>query len=121
MASFDLLENIHHHKHREQLAEWIREGLKSFWEIEYVGDIRQEGCVVGIELVSDWKSKEPFALEEKVGIRVCEKLAELGVLTRPVGNVLVFMPPYCMTESEVKNALSAYHQAIREVLFARRV
>jgi lysine---8-amino-7-oxononanoate aminotransferase len=121
LASFDLLEKVHHYEHREQLAGWISEGLKSLWEIEYVGDIRQEGCVVGIELVADWKTKEPFALEEKIGIRVCEKLAELGVLTRPVGNVLVFMPPYCMTESEVKKALCAYHRAIREVLRDRQV
>ena len=45
----------------------------------------------------NWKTREPFALREQAGIRVCAAMARRGVLTRPVGNVIVLMPPYCTT------------------------
>jgi adenosylmethionine-8-amino-7-oxononanoate aminotransferase len=50
--------------------------------------------MTGVELVKNWKTREPFPLRERVGIRVCEAMARRGVLTRPVGNVIVLMPPY---------------------------
>ncbi len=72
---------------------------KSLWSLPNVGDIRQVGLVAGIELVRDWRTREPFDLRERAGIRVCEAMAKRGVLTRPIGNVIVLMPPYCTTTS----------------------
>lgn len=115
-ASLELLETVHSESHRKQLANWIHRGLQPLWDLPVVGDIRQEGSVVGIELVKDWKTREPFPLEQQAGIRVCSRLAELGVLTRPVGNVLVYMPPYCSTEEQVARALEMYSLAIRDEL-----
>lgn len=115
-ASMELLETVHQEMHRKKLADWIQRGLQPLWDLPVVGDIRQEGSVVGIELVKDWKTRESFPLEKQAGIRVCARLAELGVLTRPVGNVLVYMPPYCTTEEEVARALEMYSLAIRDEL-----
>ena len=80
-----------------------------------VGDIRQVGLVAGIELVKNWQTREPFALRERAGIRVCEALARRGVLTRPVGNVIVLMPPYCTTAKQLEKIVSSLRSAIGEV------
>jgi lysine---8-amino-7-oxononanoate aminotransferase len=68
--------------------------------------------VVGIELVRDWRSREPFPLRDRVGIRMCETMARLGVLTRPVGNVIVLMPPYCTTPATARRMVAALNQAL---------
>ena len=86
----------------------MRDELQTLWSLPNVGDIRQVGLVAGIELVKDWRTREPFDLRERAGIRVCEAMARRGVLTRPVGNVIVLMPPYCTTPSAgAKNGLRA--------------
>lgn len=81
-----------------------------------VGDIRQVGLVAGIELVRNWKTREPFELRERAGIRVCEAMAKRGILTRPIGNVIVIMPPYCTTAEQVGKMIEALRAAIRETL-----
>ncbi len=88
--------------------------LQTLWRYPNVGDIRQVGLVVGIELVRDWRTREPFDLRERAGIRVCEAMARRGVLTRPVGNVIVLMPPYCTTPAEARRMVAALGEAIAE-------
>jgi adenosylmethionine-8-amino-7-oxononanoate aminotransferase len=79
-----------------------------------VGDIRQAGCVLAVELVRDWQTREPFNLAEQAGLRVCDGLAKRGVLTRPVGNVIVVMPPFCTTQRQIKIIFAALHDSIDE-------
>jgi adenosylmethionine-8-amino-7-oxononanoate aminotransferase len=71
--------------------------------------------IAGIELVRDWRTREPFDLCERAGIRVCEAMARRGVLTRPVGNVIVLMPPYCTTPVQARMMVRAVFDSIREV------
>ena len=68
-----------------------------------------------VQLVRNWKTREPFDLRERAGIRVCEALARRGVLTRSIGNVIVLMPPYCTTPKQGHKMVSALEAAIREV------
>ena len=84
-----------------------------------VGDIRQVGLVAGIELVKDWRTREPFGLRERAGIRVCEAMARRGVLTRPVGNVIVLMPPYCTSPKQLRTIVAALHDAVEETFHSR--
>lgn len=97
----------------------MRRELKSLWSLPNVGDVRQVGLVAGVELVRDWRTREAFALEERAGIRVCEAMAGRGVLTRPIGSVVVLMPPYCTTAAQVRRMVGALHEAVEEVLGAR--
>jgi adenosylmethionine-8-amino-7-oxononanoate aminotransferase len=55
-------------------------------------------------------------LDEQAGIRVCNGLAKRGVLTRPVGNVIVVLPPFCTTQRQVKKIFDALHDSIDETL-----
>jgi lysine--8-amino-7-oxononanoate aminotransferase len=90
----------------------MRDALQTLWKHSAVGDIRQIGLVAGIELVKDWRTREPFPLAARAGIRVCERMAKLGVLTRPIGNVIVLMPPYCTTPAQAHQMVHALSKSI---------
>jgi adenosylmethionine-8-amino-7-oxononanoate aminotransferase len=116
LASLALLNNPASLPIRRKLQQTLSQELQTLWSLPQVGDIRQVGLVAGIELVRDWQTRAPFQLREQAGIRVCEAMARRGVLTRPVGNVIVLMPPYCTSGKQVRQIVNALHDAIRETL-----
>ncbi len=118
LASIGLLTAPGARPGRDRLARAFADALAPLWESPWVGDIRREGLVAGIELVRDWRRRTPFAPAEQVGIRVTEAMARRGVLTRPVGDVLVLMPPYCTTVRELQRMAGVMREAIDEVLGA---
>ncbi|MGI8964587.1 MAG: aspartate aminotransferase family protein, partial [Limisphaerales bacterium] len=118
VASLDLLTSQQSICARQTLEEILREELKNLWRFPNVGDIRQVGLVAGIELVKNWKTRESFALEDRVGMRVCETMAQFGVLTRPIGNVIVLMPPYCATKVQTQTMVRVLGKALAQELKA---
>jgi len=66
-----------------------------------VADVRQTGMIAAIELVRDKTTREPFAASERRGLRVYRHGLERGVVLRPLGNVVYFMPPFCITPDEI--------------------
>jgi adenosylmethionine-8-amino-7-oxononanoate aminotransferase len=116
LASLDLLLDPQGIRRRRQLELAFADQLNTLWACAAVGDIRRVGLVAGIELVQNWRTREPFPLEERVGIRICETLARRGVLTRPVGNVIVLMPPYCTSDQQLAKMIQILRHAIRSVL-----
>nr|WP_279326063.1 adenosylmethionine--8-amino-7-oxononanoate transaminase [Bacillus sp. FJAT-47783] len=94
---------------------YVSELLEELKELPHVGDIRQIGFMCGIELVLDKETKEPFPFKQRVGYKTTLKMRELGLLTRPMGDVLVFMPPLVSTKEELKEMLTIYKQAILDV------
>jgi adenosylmethionine-8-amino-7-oxononanoate aminotransferase len=119
LASLEILQTAASIKNRVRLATWMGKELAALWGLPQIGDIRQVGLIAGIELVRDWKTREPFAPAERVGMRVCESMTKRGVLTRPIGNVVVIMPPYCTTRREVKKIFAAFAEAVQEVFGVR--
>ena len=115
LASLDLLGGDASRRVRVRLERVLREELRHLWKLPRVGDVRQAGLVAGIELVKDWRTRAPFELREQMGIRVCEAMARRGVLTRPIGNVIVVMPPYCTTPKQARRMVAALGEAIDEV------
>jgi adenosylmethionine-8-amino-7-oxononanoate aminotransferase len=114
LASLEVLQSAPSVRARYQLEQTLREELKRLWALPNVGDIRQVGLMVGVELVKDWHTRTPFALRERAGSRVCEAMARRGVLTRPIGNVVVLMPPYCTTARQARQMVTAAAEAIEE-------
>jgi adenosylmethionine-8-amino-7-oxononanoate aminotransferase len=98
---------------RARLQRALQDELETLWTLPNVGDIRQAGLIAGIELVRDWRTREPFDLRERAGIRVCEAMARSGVLTRPIGNVVVLMPPYCTTPAQARRIVDVLRESIR--------
>ena len=93
----------------------MSKALDSLWSLPQVGDIRQVGLIAGVELVRNWRTRQPFALRERAGIRVCEAMAKRGVLTRPIGNVIVIMPPFCTTPTQARRMVAALFESVEEV------
>jgi adenosylmethionine-8-amino-7-oxononanoate aminotransferase len=115
LASLEILQTEKSVRQRAELQKNLHEELQSLWPLPNVGDVRQAGLVAGIELVKNWRTREPFALHERAGIRVCEAMARRGVLTRPIGNVIAVMPPYCATKKQVRKMVAALGDAVAEV------
>jgi len=115
LASLDILQTEKSIRQRAQLEKILRDELQTLWSLPHVGDIRQVGLVAGIELVKDWRTRTPFALRERAGIRVSEAMARRGVLTRPVGNVMVLMPPYCTTPAQLRKMVAALAAGVAEL------
>lgn len=115
LANLDILQSPASVRDRRRLENSLPEELKSLWHLPHVGDIRQVGLIAGIELVKNWRSREPYELRERVGIRVCEDMAKRGVLTRPIGNVIVLMPTYCTTDNQLRQMVAAMSNAIAAV------
>ncbi len=120
-ASLDLLQGRASVLARAKLQRALHDELQSLWSLPNVGDIRQVGLIAGVELVRDWRTRRPFALRERAGIRVCEAMARRGVLTRPVGNVIVLMPPYCTTRAQMQKMVQALGESVSEALRNHRV
>ena len=68
----------------------------------HVAEVRQHGMVLAIELMRDKARREPYPWQERRGIRVYRHALEQGVLLRPLGNVIYFMPPYVISEEEIE-------------------
>jgi adenosylmethionine-8-amino-7-oxononanoate aminotransferase len=119
LASLEILQGKQSICARQNLEKNLRDELQTLWSLPNVGDIRQVGLIAGVELVRDWRTRESFDLRERAGIRVCEAMAKRGVLTRPVGNVIVLMPPYCMAPAQARKMVRAVFDSVRAV-FSRR-
>ena len=100
----------------EALQETLAQAMKPFWDHPHVGDVRQEGLIAAVEIVEDFATRKSFPFSERIGHRICEAARKHGLLTRPIGDVLVLMPPYCSTENQIAQMASALRLALDEVL-----
>ena len=83
--------------------------------LPHVGDVRQCGFMVGIELVDDRHRKTPYAPEQRIGHRVAQDARAKGLLLRPLGNVMVLMPPLSVTRQELTKMVSILMSSIERV------
>lgn len=92
--------------------------LEELQKLRHVGEIRQLGFMCGIELVESKETKKPFPAEKRVGYEVSLKMRELGMLTRPLGDTIVFMPPLVSTIEDIEAMAAIIEEAIHEVTHA---
>jgi adenosylmethionine-8-amino-7-oxononanoate aminotransferase len=93
----------------------LQKGLKRFINLAHVGEVRRCGFMAGIELVKDKKSKAPYRFEDKIGIKVCRKARKYGIILRPLGNVIVMVPPLSISTEELGYLLAATFLSIETV------
>jgi adenosylmethionine-8-amino-7-oxononanoate aminotransferase len=96
----------------ERLSVLLRERLATQ---PRVGDIRQKGLMVGIELVADRDTARPFPPERHMGARVCHEARGHGVIVRNLGDVVVLMPPLSITSMELELLVDAVARSIVDV------
>ncbi|MFZ5906881.1 MAG: adenosylmethionine--8-amino-7-oxononanoate transaminase [Nitrospirota bacterium] len=89
--------------------------LESISGLSHVGDVRNAGMMAGVELVKVKETKEPYDLSEKIGWRVAYHARDNGVFIRPLGNVIVLMPPLTISENNLDKLLQIIRDAILAV------
>jgi adenosylmethionine-8-amino-7-oxononanoate aminotransferase len=96
------------------LATWtsIANRKSDFAPLEHVADIRQWGFMIGIELRQNPRQKQPYATRERVGMRVIKEARKHGVMIRPLGDIIVLMPPLSITHEELATLLDVVRDAI---------
>ena len=112
LASIDIFGNEKVIEGLEPKIRALQERLEQFWELKSVGDVRQCGLIAGIELVKNRETKEPYSWEEKIGIRVSYEARQRGLITRPLSNVMVIMPPLSIKISELNNMMEILYESI---------
>jgi adenosylmethionine-8-amino-7-oxononanoate aminotransferase len=90
------------------LEDWLRE----MGGLPHVGNARNKGFMAGVELVKDKGTKEPYAWEEKMGWKVAYHARDKGVIIRPLGNVVVIMPPLNISTENFKHLLAVIRDAV---------
>lgn len=89
--------------------------LQPLWHLPHVGDIRQRGFMAAIELVEDKKTRKPYPLEARMGHRVTQEARRHGLLLRPLGHIMVLMPPLSTDASTLTRMVAILHRAIATV------
>ena len=90
--------------------------LKKLKTLQNVGQVRQLGLMVGIEIVKDKNTLKDFEPKLQIGARICSYCRTKGLLIRPLGNVLVLIPPLSITSREIETIVSTISEAIKKTL-----
>lgn len=94
----------------------IRERLENeFLKLSHVSDVRQWGYMAGIELVEDKANRKNYAAEKRIGHKVILEARKRGVIVRPLGDIIILMPPLTMSDHELATLLDVVQDAIRTV------
>ena len=115
LASLDIFEKEKVLARLQPKIELLKRELWKIKRLPQVGDVRQAGFMVGIELVQNTATKAPYPLQEKRGIRVCLAARKRGVLLRPLGNVIILMPPLSFTEKDILKLCRVVGECIEEI------
>jgi len=115
LASLKLFEERNMVEGVRAKASFAQQKLAALKDRPHVGEIRQKGLMIGIELVRDKALREPYGWEERIGVRTSLRARELGMLTRPLGNVIVFIPPLVSSEAELDAMIDILAESIIQV------
>ncbi|MEN4045338.1 adenosylmethionine--8-amino-7-oxononanoate transaminase [Sulfurimonas sp. NWX367] len=104
-ATLDIFENQNIIEKNRELADYMSQKLQRFLELPNVEQIRQTGMVGVVEL-------KGYDAKERIGLKVYEYGLEHGVLLRPLGHIVYFMPPYVITKEEIDTMMDVAYEAI---------
>jgi adenosylmethionine-8-amino-7-oxononanoate aminotransferase len=112
IASLDLLEE--RMDELDEKIEFISKRLSEAESIGLVREVRQSGFMCGIELMKDPDQNQPFSEQIEAGWTVCEAAKDRGMLIRPLGDVVIFMPPLSSTKSELEGMCEILLESLKE-------
>lgn len=93
----------------------LSQALERFRALPHVGEVRQCGMMIGIELVKNKVTREPFPIEEQRGVKVCREARKHGILIRPLGNVIVLMPPFSFSSQQIQTLCDGVYRSIETI------
>jgi len=88
--------------------------LEKAKNLKHVGEVRSIGMITAIEIVKDKETKESYSWEMRVGYEIYKIALKKGLVLRPIGNVLYFIPPYIINEEEIKFMVDICFESIEE-------
>lgn len=115
LASLDVFESERVLERLPAKVARLAEQLARLAELPHVGDVRQCGLIGAVELVADRDSRQPFDWRERRGWQVCQHARGQGVLLRPLGDVIVIMPPLAVTPEQIDKIAAAVTSGIRAI------
>ncbi len=115
IASLNIFKKEKTIRNMQKKISTLAKALQPVAEFSHVGDVRQKGFMTGIELVKNKKTKEPYPVEKRTAWQVCNRAREKGLLIRPLGDVIVLMPPLSISIPELKSLVRIIAEAIKEV------
>jgi adenosylmethionine---8-amino-7-oxononanoate aminotransferase len=115
LASLDLFDRNDLVNQVSRKAHILAEMLAPLKELPHVGDIRQKGFMVGIELVSDRNTRRSFEAYRRIGAAICDRVRRRGVILRPLGDVIVLMPPLAMDVDDLRTIVDAVAAEVAEL------
>jgi adenosylmethionine-8-amino-7-oxononanoate aminotransferase len=89
--------------------------LDPFTDLDHVGDVRQKGFMVGIDIVLDRKAKVRYPIEDRVAHRICMEARRHQVVIRNLGDVIVLMPPLSITIDELEHLTKVVYDSVINV------
>jgi len=92
-----------------------RNGMTRLEQLEHVGSARYKGLMGGVEVVKDRRTKEAYPFDERVGYQITMEARKQGVMLRPLGDVIVLMPPLAVSLEELDLMFEATEKAIRRI------
>jgi adenosylmethionine-8-amino-7-oxononanoate aminotransferase len=101
LATLDIFASEPVLERNRQLASCMRDAAAALADHPNVAEVRQTGMILAIELVKDRHRGEPFPWQERRGLRLYEFALAQGVLLRPLGHVVYWMPPYIVDEEHI--------------------
>ena len=115
LATLDLFGDGDVIEKNKALAAAMQQAAAPIGEHPHVGEVRQTGMILAIEMVREKRNRTPYSWQERRGLDVYQYALAHGVLLRPLGNVVYFMPPYVIAPDEIallaEVALSGIDQA----------
>jgi len=115
IASLELFEKERIIENLQPKITFLKNKLAAFKNLSHVGDIRQRGLMVGIELVADRNTREGLPVADRTGHQVILEARKRGVMIRPLGDIIVLMPPLAMSIEELDRLCEATYESIRVV------
>jgi adenosylmethionine-8-amino-7-oxononanoate aminotransferase len=116
LASLEVFESENVLQRILPLMEEFRVLLAGLAGVPGVADVRQWGLMAGIELAEDTASRKPFAVGKRIGKRVSMEARKRGTILRPLGDVMVLMPPLSSTREEIRRLVQALAESIEAVM-----
>ncbi|MEE9164858.1 MAG: adenosylmethionine--8-amino-7-oxononanoate transaminase, partial [Nitrospinota bacterium] len=115
VASIDLFKKEKTLIQLQDKIKLLKEKLSLITKLSHIGEVRQAGFMVGIEMVKNKKTGEPYPWQDKMGIKVIMEARKKGVIIRPLGNVIVLMPPLSISEDELITLVDVVYESILKV------
>jgi len=108
LATLEIFENNDVLADNEKKASYIKKKLGKFQALSNVKEVRQQGMVTAIEL-------QGYDAKERIGLRIYEYALSQGVLLRPLGHIIYFMPPYIISYEEIDKMMNVAYEGIKNI------